>query len=127
MGLMRRYAHWLLRMGIAAVFLFHGLTKFSTLDAFAAMLKMPWVVALLVALCESLGGLLVFAGGFFKAAWVTRLGCLLIIPVVCGAAYMMHWGQWSFVPSETHPMGGVEFHTVLLGVLFYLLIKGREV
>ncbi len=122
-----KHAHWLLRLAIASVFLFHGLAKLPTLAAFASMLKMPWIVALAVALCESLGGILIILGGVLQdRGLATRLGSILIIPVMLTAMFMVHWGQWSFMSSESHPMGGIEFHVVLLAVLFYFLIKGKD-
>ena len=75
------------------------------------------------------GGLLVLLGGFgsdriFDLA--TRIGAALNIPVIVGAISMIHWGRWNFVPSETHPMGGFEFHAVLLLIMLFLLITGNR-
>ncbi len=84
-------------------------------------------IAVLVALLESLGGLLVLIGGVTKD-WVTRIGALFIAPVMVGAIVMFHWGAWNtFSQTETHPMGGMEFQVVLLFVSLYLLIKGNTV
>ena len=55
----------------------------------------------------------------------TRLGAALNIPVMIGAIVMVHWGRWNFVPSETHPMGGMQFQVVLALVMAYLLIIGN--
>ncbi len=35
------------------------------------------------------------------------------------------WPQWSFVPSESHPMGGMEFQVLLLLTSLYFLVKGN--
>lgn len=121
-------AHWFLRIAFAGVFLFHGLDKFGDLQGFSEMTGMPIIVAIIVALLESFGGLFIFLGGFkLDWDWMTRIGALFIIPVMLGAIFMVHWGQWSFMPTETHPMGGMEFQvTLLLGAIF-LLLKGNLV
>ena len=84
---------------------------------------------MLVALAETCGGLLVLVGGFrndriFDLA--TRIGAALNIPVMIGAITIVHWGQWNFVPSETHPMGGFQFQAVLLLLMLYLVFTGNR-
>jgi len=121
-------AHWLLRVALASVFVFHGVGKFANLEGAAAMLQISFVEALLVALAETGGGLLVLLGGFRNDAFfdlATRIGALLNIPTILGAIAMVHWGRWAFTPSETHPMGGMEFQTVLLLVMIFVAIKGN--
>jgi putative oxidoreductase len=90
------------------------------------MMELPIFIALLVALAEAGGGILVFIGGFTKD-WITRLGALAIVPVMLGAIFMVHWGQWHFMSTETHPMGGMQFEVTLLFMALYLLIKGNNV
>ncbi len=122
---MERHAHWLLRIALASVFLYHGLTKFPQAAGLAGMLGMPVALVLLIAVLETLGGALVLLGGIF-GEWMTRLGALFIIPVMLGAILLVHWGQWSFTPSATHPMGGIEFQVTLLLTALYLFLKGSE-
>ncbi len=90
------------------------------------MMGMPVTVWALVAVLETLGGLLVFFGAFLPD-WATRIGGLLVIPVMIGAIAMVHWPQWSFAPTESAPMGGMEFQSsmVLLGV--YFLLRGKDI
>ena len=38
---------------------------------------------------------------------------------------MVHWGQWHFAASETHPMGGMEFQFTLLMIALYFVIVGN--
>ena len=57
-------AHWLLRIAIASVFLFHGLLKFANLEGFAAMLPISYTEVVLVALAETGGAFLLILGGF---------------------------------------------------------------
>ena len=122
-------AHFLLRISLASVFIYHGILKFMNLDGFAQMLPISFTMVVLVALAETGGGLLVLLGGLrddAMADMATRVGAALIIPVLIGAIALVHWGQWNFVPSETHPMGGFEFQAVLILVSLYLVITGNQ-
>ncbi len=119
------YAHWALRVALASVFLYHGIGKLTGLEQFAGMSGLPFIIALFVALAEVGGGALVVVGAFTRD-WITRVGAALIIPVMIGAVFMVHWPQWSFVASESHPMGGMEFQVTLLLVALYLVIKGNR-
>ncbi len=56
-----------------------------------------------------------------------RVGAAAIIPVMLGAIFMVHWGQWHFMATETHPMGGMQFQVTLLLILSYLALKGNGV
>ena len=120
------YAQWALRIAFGSVFIFHGVQKFTNLSGGAQMMGMPGAVWGLVALLEALGGILVLFGAFLPD-WATRVGGLLVIPVMIGAIAMVHWPQWSFAPTESAPMGGMEFQTsmVLLGV--YFLLRGKDI
>jgi putative oxidoreductase len=129
MNNLQNNAHWLLRIALASVFIFHGLLKLTNLEGFAQMLPISYTEVVLVALAETGGGLLVLFGGFgttklFDLA--TRIGAALNIPVILGAISMIHWGRWNFLPSETHPMGGFEFQAVLLLIMLYLVIVGNR-
>ena len=119
------YAHWALRAALAGVFIYHGAQKLSGLDQFAHMMNLSYLVALLVALAEFVGGILVAIGGLTRD-WVTRLGASLFIPVMAGAIALVHWGQWSFVPTESYPMGGSEFQVTLLLISLYFVLKGNR-
>ena len=130
MNILTNNAHWLLRIALASVFIYHGVLKFLNLDGFAQMLPISYFQVVLVALAETGGGLLVLAGGFGAdriSDLATRVGAALNIPVIIGAITIVHWGQWNFVPSETHPMGGFEFQAVLLLLMLYLTFTGNTV
>ena len=49
--------HWLLRVGFASVFLFHGIGKLAAPGQFAEMMHLPLLVAVLVALADRFGRL----------------------------------------------------------------------
>ena len=122
-------AHWLLRIALASVFIYHGVLKFMNLEGFAQMLPISYTEVVLVALAETIGGSLVLLGGFsgdrlFDLA--TRIGAAMNIPVIIGAISIVHWGRWNFVPSESHPMGGFEFQAVLLLLMLFLVISGNR-
>ncbi len=122
-------AHWLLRIALASVFLYHGVLKLMNLEGFAQMLPISYSEVVLVALAETVGGLLVLLGGLNSGRLfdlATRIGAALNIPVIIGAISIVHWGRWNFVPSDTHPMGGFEFQAVLLLVLLFLVITGNR-
>jgi len=115
-----------LRGAIASVFIYHGLGKFQNLGPMANMMNMSVAMLFLVASAETIGGTLVLFGGFLKD-WTTRIGALILMPVMLGAIQMVHWGQWHFKATETHPMGGMQFPVTLLLVLLYLFVKGNSV
>lgn len=123
------YAHWLLRAGLASVFVYHGLLKFMNLEGFAQMLPISFTETVLVALAEVAGGMLILLGGFGKDTWsdlATRLGAAMQIPVLLGAIALVHWGRWNFVPTENFPLGGMEFQVTLILVALYLVTTGNQ-
>lgn len=119
-----RYAHWAPRIALASVFLYHGLTKFPDLGGMAAMMGVPVALWTLVAILETAGGALILVGGVTKD-WVTRLAGLLLLPPMLGAIATVHWPQWAFVPSDTHPMGGMEFQVTLLLISLFFVLRGN--
>ncbi len=124
------YAHWVMRLTIPSVFIYHGVLKFMNLEGFSQMLQLSSFVLVLVALAEVVGGALILLGGFSrdqKSDLMTRVGALMCIPVLIGAITRVHWGSWNFVPSESFPMGGMEFQVTLLLICVYLLLKGNNI
>jgi len=122
-------AHWLLRIALASVLVFHGALKLTNLEGFAQMLPISYLQVVLVALAEAGGGLLILVGGFRDdplSDLATRVGAALNIPVIVGAIAIVHWGRWNFVPSESHPMGGFEFQAVLLLLTLFLVFTGNS-
>ena len=122
-------AHWLLRLGLASVFFFHGALKFLDLEGFSAMLPISYTEVVLVALAEVGGSLLLVLGGFRDDFWsdlATRVGAVLNLPTIIGAVVLVHWGRWNFVPTESHPMGGMEFQVFLGLVMLYLVVVGNR-
>ena len=121
-------AHWLLRIGVVSVFLYHGILKFSNLEGFATMLPVAYTELVFVALAE-VGSVLVILGGFRNdvlSDLATRIGAALNIPIMIGAIGLIHWGRWNFVPNDSYPMGGMEFQVTLALLLLYLVITGNK-
>jgi len=122
-------AHWLLRVALASVFVYHGVIKFADLQGFTQMLPISYVEVVLVAAAETFGGLMVLIGGLGSSRLfdlTTRIGAALNIPVMIGAIWIVHWGRWNFLPSESHPIGGIEFQVVLTLLMLYLVITGNR-
>ena len=124
MSALNPHAHWLLRLALASVFLYHGLGKVPNISGFAEMMGLPVIVVGLVTFAEVAGGLGILIGGFGKEL-ITRLAALAMIPVLLGAIVMVHGPRWSFVPAEGYPMGGMEFQVVLLLIAGYFLVVGN--
>lgn len=113
-------AHWFLRVALAGVFLYHGLTKFPDLAGTAEFLGMPLFVAGLLAAAETLAGILILLGGFLKD-WMTRLAGLIIAVVMIGAIFKVHLANgWSFMNN------GMEFQFTLTMLGLYFLAVGNR-
>lgn len=68
------YAHWLLRIALASVFLFHGIEKILDLAGTAQMMDIMFM-AVLAAVLETGGGAFILLGGAGYDL-LTRLGGL---------------------------------------------------
>lgn len=123
-----RHAHWVLRAGLAAVFLYMGIDKFmgGGIGGFASVFGLPVFLATLVALGEIGAGLLILLGGATNG-WITRLSALGMIGILLGAIFMAKWGQWHFAPSAGYPLGGMMFEVTMLALAIYFLVRGNEV
>lgn len=120
------YTHWLVRLSLAGIFLFHGITKFPMAQGMAEMMGMPVIMVYMLAMMETVGGVLILWGGF-GPDWATRVAGAIFAVVMIGAVMMVHWPQWSFVASESKPMGGMEMQLFLLVSSLYLLTHGNRV
>lgn len=121
----RPRAHWLLRIGFAAVFIYHGVGKVAAFEQFSGMMGLSVPIAALVTFAEIAAGFGIIIGGF-RSELVTRLAGLAAIPVLLGAIVMVHGPRWSFVPTDDYPMGGMEFQIVLLFIAIYFLVTGNR-
>mgnify|MGYP000266678739 CR=1 FL=1 len=113
------YVHWLVRLSFAATFLYHGLPKLLDPAMFAAMMSMPTIAIVMIAILEVGGALLVLYGGF-GPDWATRIGGIATVPVMLGAIFMVHISNgWDFTK------GGVEFNALLLAVGITFFVRGN--
>ncbi|MBY4894878.1 DoxX family membrane protein [Rhodobacteraceae bacterium N5(2021)] len=122
--------HWLLRLPVAGVFLYHGIDKLPALEAGAAFMGLPLWLWTLVAVTEVLAGIALIAGGALRTTLgdlSTRAGGAIIAAIMIGAIALVHWGQWSALPSESHPFGGMEFHTVVLFLGAWFIARGNRI
>lgn len=119
------YGHWLLRIALGSVFVIHGIGNFMNMPGLASALHVPQVVALMLALAEIGGGVLVLSGSFMDDR-MTRLGALLLIPVLLMIMFMTQWGDMSFTLSKVHVVSGMEYLIVLFLVSLYVLLKGNK-
>jgi uncharacterized membrane protein YphA (DoxX/SURF4 family) len=95
-----QYAHWLIRLMIAATFIYHSWGKFLNLRGFASAAGLPLPLAFLPR-WESSQERFFAAGGFYKP-WLTRLA-VLPLAVIIGSRVKISLGTVEFsaesVPS----------------------------
>lgn len=111
----------LIRIMTGLVFTLHGSQKVlgafggPGLQAFAswiASLGVPGILGYAAAFCEFVGGLMLLLGV------ASRLGALMVIPVMLGAIYLVHLKNGFFAPD------GYEYPLVLLVMALAVLIGG---
>jgi putative oxidoreductase len=122
------HATWFLRIPFAATFFYHGAGKLLVPQLSAELHGLPLWLTLLVGVAEILVAAGVLAGGTHlpRADLGNRLGALGALPILLGAIAVEHWPKWSFVASESHPLGGMEFQVALLGIALFLLMDRRR-
>lgn len=99
------------------------------LEGFSQMLPISYLQVVLVATAQITGSVLLLVGGLDRsqlADFATRVGAFMNIPVMIGAIALVHWGRWNFVPTETHPLGGMEFQAVLTLLMSYIVLTGNR-
>ena len=128
MEFLNRYTnvvHWLPRIALAGIFIPHGIAKFPMAQAMAGDMGMPVFTIYLLGLMEVAGGVCIIVGAFGRDI-LTRLAGLLIVLVMLGATFIVHWPQWFFMATEARPMGGMEFQVFTAAVAVYFLVKGND-
>lgn len=125
MEFLNRYAnvvHWLPRVTLAAIFIFHGITKFPTAQAMAEGMGMPVLMVYMLGLAELVAGVLIIAGALGRDI-LTRVGGLIIAVTMLGAILMVHLKNgWSGVSMEQ----GVEFQLFIFATALYFTVKGND-
>lgn len=112
----------LIRLVLGTVFFLHGAQKVfgwfggPGLEGFvkwAAGYKIPDIVAYTAAFAEFIGGILLFTG------ILPRLGALMVIGVMLGATFIIHWPNGFFIQND-----GYEYTLVLALCALAIFIGG---
>lgn len=115
------HAHLLLRLALAGVFAYHGLSKFGDLNAMAQMMQMPVFMVALVGAAETVAAALIVLGGFMQE-WMTRVAGLIIAVIMVGAIALVHWPHgWNSIGNL-----GMEFQVTLLTAGLFFLLTGNH-
>lgn len=115
------HAHWFLRLSVAAVFIFHAVTKFPNLEGVSQMIGLPVFLVAVLAVAELLGGILILLGGISKD-WMTRLAGLIFVVVMIGAIFKVHFAHgWDSIGKL-----GMEFQVTLLTIGLYFAARGND-
>lgn len=107
--------NWVLRIGLAAVFIYHGLPKLKNPSSVASIYGAPSFVGLVHGLVEVLGGLALVLGIYDRQA------ALVLSVIMLGALYF-HLFKWRTPFSKKGIGPGWEFELILLGGLLTLLL-----
>ncbi|MGM0588678.1 MAG: DoxX family protein [Bacteroidota bacterium] len=118
-------AHWLPRLSLAAIFIYHGFPKVAMTGDVAAMMGMPFIMVLMLGLMEIGGALLMLWGGI-GPDWSTRLAGLIFTGIMIGAIVMVHaqFG-WSSINMGNNGGRGMEFQVLIIAVSLLYAFKGN--
>lgn len=118
-------AHWLPRLSLAAIFIYHGLPKITAAGDMAAAMGMPTFMVLMLGIVEIGGALLMLWGGF-GPEWATRIAGLMFTVVMIGAIAMVHaqYG-WNSLHMGDNGGRGMEFQVLIIAVSLLYAFKGN--
>lgn len=118
-------AHWLPRLALAAIFIYHGYPKIAMAGDMAAMMGMPTFMVLMLGVVEVGGSLLLLWGGF-GPDWATRVAGILFTAVMIGAIAMVHaqFG-WNSINMGDNGGRGMEFQVLIIAVSLLYVFKGN--
>ncbi len=119
----------ILRLTLGVVMWPHGAQKLlgwyggfgfsGTMGFFTEQMHVPWIVAFLVIIGESLGSLALLAG------FLTRFAAASLGVIMLGAISMVHWPHGFFMNWFGKQQGeGFEYHVLVIGISIALLITG---
>lgn len=126
------WAGLILRIGLGSVIVAHGAQKLlgwfggvgfeGTMGFFTQKMGLPWLVAFLVIIGESLGSLGLIAG------FLTRFTAASFIVIMLGAIAMVHWPQGFFMNWFGQQQGeGFEYHILVIAMsAAFVLIGGGK-
>ncbi len=119
----------ILRMVVGIVMFAHGAQKLlgwfggqgfsGTIGFLTTQLGIPWMLAFLVIIGESIGSLSLLIG------FLTRFVAASYILIMLGAIAMVHWPNGFFMNWFGQQQGeGFEYHLLVIGMSLALLIEG---
>ena len=124
-----KFSYWVPRVILGCVMLPHGAQKLfgwfggfgftNTMTYFTQTAGLPWIIAFLIVIGESLGSLGLIVGFF------TRLSALGLICIMVGAIITVHIPNGFFMNWFGKQAGeGFEYHLLVIGMSIPLLISG---
>ena len=123
------FSYWVSRVILGCVMFPHGAQKLfgwfggfgftNTMTYFTQTAGLPWIIAFLIVMGESLGSLGLILGFF------TRLSALGLICIMVGAIITVHIPNGFFMNWFGKQAGeGFEYHLLVIGMSIPLLISG---
>ena len=124
-----KFSYWVPRVILGCVILPHGAQKLfgwfggfgftNTMTYFTQTAGLPWIIAFLIIMGESLGSLGIIVGFF------TRLSAFGLICIMVGAIITVHIPNGLFMNWFGKQAGeGFEYHLLVIGMSIPLLISG---
>ena len=123
------FSYWVPRVVLGCVMFPHGAQKLfgwfggfgftNTMTYFTETAGLPWIIAFLIIMGESLGSLGLIVGFF------TRLSALGLICIMVGAIITVHIPNGLFMNWLGKQAGeGFEYHLLVIGISIPLLLSG---
>ena len=123
------FSYWIPRVILGCVMFPHGAQKLfgwfggfgftNTMTYFTETAGLPWIIAFLIIMGESLGSLGLIVGFF------TRLSAFGLICIMVGAIITVHIPNGLFMNWFGKQAGeGFEYHLLVIGISIPLLISG---
>ena len=124
-----KFSYWVPRIILGCVMLPHGAQKLfgwfggfgftNTMTYFTQTAGLPWIIAFLIIIGESLGSLGLIVGFF------TRLSAFGLVCIMAGAIITVHIPNGFFMNWFGKQAGeGFEYHLLVIGMSIPLLING---
>ena len=124
-----KFSYWVPRVILGCVMFPHGVQKLfgwfggfgftNTMTYFTETAGLPWIIAFLIIMGESLGSLGLIVGFF------TRLSAFGLICIMVGAIITVHIPNGLFMNWFGKNAGeGFEYHLLVIGMSIPLLISG---
>ena len=119
------FAHWLPRLALAAIFIYHGFPKVAMAGDVSAMMGMPVFMVFMLGVVEIGGSLLLLWGGI-GPEWATRIAGVLFTIVMIGAIVMVHaqFG-WNSINMGNNGGRGMEFQILIIATSLLYVIRGN--